>query len=423
VRGALVRGALVSGGLVVALLASSSSLAESPPAAPSKTPSSEAPAAKALLQPSWLTKALLRPTVLVEADYRVYPNDVEGTTGFALARLRPGLVFTPTPWFRAVTSIEFAGESPTILDAYARLSFGSVEVTFGYSKPPLFASFIYEPVHTLAFPDRAPVVTSFFIRRDLGADVHFRPTGLPLEAWVRAGNGTGSPLGNDNALPAGYGSVDLVLGRAHSRAPGSSEQSLGLRAGIAGLVESARDHAGISARTPMGFTYFRPPIVEGLRAVGEAHLVAYVGPVRLNVEMAAARECRTRDDDGNPSTARVALDPVSSYGLSAELAGTIFGSRRQPGIAPRPEKGQPFLGALEIAVRYDQLWLGRGASDVAPGGSKGGGLALKWWPTHFLSATAAGYVTRFGAAPIEEPEVLWSWGALLRLGVFWDLPG
>ncbi len=329
---------------------------------------------------------------------------------------------SPAPWFRAVATVELVGEAPAILDAFMRLRASEwAEFTIGYSKPPLFPSFIYEPVHTLPFPDRAPVVTSFRINRDVGADVHLTPRTLPLEGWLRIGNGSGSPLGNDNALPAGYAVLDLVLGRAWVGAA-PERRTFGLRLGGGALVESARDRDGVIGQTPLGFIYFRPVVVSGLRVVGEGHAIAYAGPVRLTLEGAFARESRSRDHDGNPSTPRIGLPSVDSYGLTTELAWVLRGAPRQVGHAPRAptrDDGRWSGGAVELAARYDGLWLGRRASDVRAGGSQGGALALKWWPTEFMAATLAGYLTRYGTPPIEEPSRLWSYGGVLRASFFW----
>lgn len=194
----------------------------------------------------------------------------------------------------------------------------------------------------------------------------------------------------------------------------------GLRLGAAGLYESTEDREGVAGVTPLGFRYYRPVIVSGERAVGEAHLVGYAGPVRLTVEGAIAREERSRDTDGNPSTPRASLPAITSYGLTAELAWTILGSPRQVGRAPLPDAATDWDGgSLELAARYDGMWLGRGADDVAEGGSQGGALALKWWPTNFLAASAAGYLTHYDQAAIERPDALWSWGVLGRVSFFW----
>lgn len=76
-------------------------------------------------------------------------------------------------------------------------------------------------------------------------------------------------------------------------------------------------------------------------------------------------------------------------------------------------------GELEVALRYDGMWLGRGEDLNAEGGSQGGTLAFKWWPKHFLSASVASYLTHYDAAAIERPDELWSWGLLGRVGFYW----
>lgn len=365
----------------------------------------------------------LRPTLLGEADYRVYPREEEGDAGFALARLRPGLVLEPAPWFRAVVAVEFVGEYPTILDAYMELRPTTwLDVHVGYAEPPLFTS-RYEPIHTLPFPDRAPVVSTFGVERDLGIDVHLAPHKFPFEGWFRVGNGPGSPLGNDNPLPAAYALLDLVLGRAWSGAA-KDARTFGLRVGAGGLLESTRDRDGIHGVTPLGFVYYRPTVVSGKRTVVTAHAIGYGGPLRITVEGAMAEESRSRDNDGNPDTARSELPALRSEGLTAELAWVLRGRAREVGVAPRsltPESGALEGGALEIAVRYDEIRLGRAASGVSPGGLRGGAASMKWWPTPFLAVALAGYSMRYVLPPIEEPDELNSWGVVARTSFFWGL--
>ncbi|MEZ4449291.1 MAG: hypothetical protein R3B09_07405 [Nannocystaceae bacterium] len=360
---------------------------------------------------------VLQPALLGELDYRAYPSEVEGSTGFAVGRFRMGLRYTPRPWIAAVGTVEYADKAPYLLDANLTLTPRPwIEVGLGYAKAPLFPSFRYEPVQTLPFPDRAPVVTAFRVRRDLGAEVHLAPRRAPIEAIARIGNGSGSILGNDNALPAGYGSLDLVLGRARA---GHGDDRLGLRLGAGGMIESVRDRDGIVGQTPMGFVYYRPVVVSGRREVAEAHAIGYVGPLRLTFESAIAREARSVDDDGDPDTARVAADPITSTGLTGELAWTALGGPRSPGRAPTIAPAPRWRGgALELAGRVDAVALGRGARDVTSGGSLGGALSAKWWPVDFLAVTVVGYLTRFDVAPIDEPTRTLSWGLLTRVSVF-----
>lgn len=362
----------------------------------------------------------LQPSLLAEADYRAYPSELEGNTGFALGRLRPGLVLHPTPWFLGVVAVELAREHPEVLDAFARFRpLPWVEFSGGYSRPPMFGSF-YDPVHIMPFPDLSPVVNAFRVRRDLGVDVHVAPRTVPIDAWIRLGNGTGSPLGNDNALPALYLAADLVLGRTWT---GNRDgRTFGLRLGASTLIESSRDRDGITGTTPLGFVYYRPNVVSGLRVVSDVHFIGVAGPVRATFEGAYAHESRSRDDDGNPATPRTDLPAIKSYGLTAELAWTLLGRPREVARAPQATQGPWRGGALELAARFDRLWLGRGANDVVAGGTRGCAVAVKWWPAAFLSTTLAAYTQRYDTAPIEEPNNRWSWGLIARASFFWGLP-
>lgn len=365
---------------------------------------------------------VLRPTALVDAAYRVFAREEEGIDGFSLRRMRGGFVLAPAAWFRGVGTVELAGESPTVLDAYARV--GLVEglsLMVGYSKPPLLATFFTEPVYAMVLPDRSVVDTAFRVRRDVGLELLAAPASLPLEARLRVGNGAGSPLGNDNVEPAGYAALDLVLGRAQGARPDAGQETLGLRVGASGLVESVEDRQGVVGRTPLGFAFYRPPVVRGSRMVVEGHVLGYAGPLRLSAEAVMASESRSRDDDGNPATERVDLPTVRSYGLTVELVWTALGEPRRPGAPPRVPSGGPRWrgGALEVALRYDGVWLGREATDVTPGGGQLGTLGVRWWPTEFVSAYLSGYAAGYDEAPIEAPGEDSSWGVIAGTSFFW----
>ncbi|MCA9691284.1 MAG: hypothetical protein KC636_16895 [Myxococcales bacterium] len=364
---------------------------------------------------------MFTPTALVEVDYRQRAHEAEGTSGFAFARGRLGLRLSPTDWVTAVVTAEFIGDhGPYLLDGYAAFRpLRWLTVTAGYSKPPLFASFRHEPVATLPMPVRSSVVNEMRVRRDLGVEAQLRPRRAPIELIVRLGNGTKALLGNDNHTPTGYAALDLVLGRPRVD---RRRHDLGVRLGIAGLVDDAGEHDAIAGRTPLGFTYARPVVADGLRVILEEHLIAYAGPVRLVIEAAWAREARTYDDDGDAGTPPVPVEPVESWGLTGELTWTIRGAWREVGAQPRGpwDRGDRWDGgALELATRLDRLWLGRGAAALADVGGTTGALSLKWWPTYFLALDLYGDVTRFDAPPIETPARSWSWTALLRASFFW----
>ena len=343
----------------------------------------------------------LRPTLVLDADFRTYPSRDEGHTGFSIARLRPGLRLTHGGWFTAAAVAELAEGRAEVLDAYARLRVAEwASLTAGLSTPPLFLSAVHDASFRMPFPDRAPVVRAFRIRRDLGLGVELTPAAIPLELRFRVGNGTGSPTDNDEGLPALYGNLEWVSGA--------------LRLGLSVLAERAGAREGISGRTPVDFVYFRPGEVRGWRRVGVVHATALVGPVRLVTETAYAREAR----DGGGGTPGAQPESVGAAGLTAAISWVLHGLPRGEGSAPGPLPGSAF-GALELSARYDGMWLGLHTADVIPGGSQGGAVALKWWATDFLSTTLAGTYTRYTGSPVEALGRADSWSLLARVSVFW----
>jgi phosphate-selective porin OprO/OprP len=357
---------------------------------------------------------------ILEADYRQLSDPVEGNNGFALARARLGLHLRPTDWLLAVGTVELVGgDGPALLDGYAQFTATPwLELTVGYAKPPLFASFRHEGVTTLPMPMRSAIVNEMRVRRDVGVEARFAPRRAPLEAIVRLGNGS-MTFANDNATPTGYGALDLVLGRAWV---GGRSEVFGLRLGAAALLDNTEEHDSIAGVTPLGYVYAQPVRASGLRAIATTHAIAYAGPVRLVVEGAFVQEGRSDDDDGDPSTPAIELDPVRSWGLTGELTWTIRGGWRGVGRAPAVASvldGAWDGGAVELALRADRFWLGRGAPDLFRTGGTTMALASKWWPTRFLALTVYGDATRFDAPPVATPERMWGWTALLRASFFW----
>lgn len=331
--------------------------------------------------------------------------------------LRPGLILTPNQWFTGVANVEFAGEYARILDAFARIqATEDLEIVVGYSKPVLFSAFTDTPEFALVFGEHSPVVDGFRVNRDVGAEVRYAPTSLPLEARARIGNGTGSALGNDNSMPAGYASLDLLLGRAHRTA--TDPNALGFRLGASALFENVRDRNGILGRTPLDFVYYRPAIVSNNRLIAEIHAILYTGPLRLTLDAAAANEERSRDHDGNPDTPRIMQDPIQSYGLGAELSYVLTGQPRLPNSRPQPTPASS-TGALELAARFDLLKLGRGTDQVNPGGAKAAALSLKWWPTQFLSTSLSAYMNHFDTLPVENPTSNYSYNFVAHTSFSW----
>lgn len=359
----------------------------------------------------------VKPILLGEIDLRFHAaKRVEGEDGFAAARLRLGLQADVTSWFRAVGQAEWARDKPALLDAYAELRpLAGWALRIGASKTPLVSSAYDEPIYTLPVPERAMVTTAFWSGRDLGVELHKIATpSFPIEAWLRAGNGSGAVLGNDNSDFSMDARLDVALGRAMPGAPAALPFGLRLGAGL--HLDSVEDRPGVTGATADGFTFYRPPTVTGPRRVAEAHAVLFAGPVQLTAGAAIAHESRSKDTDGNPETPRVPLPEIASRGGFAEAAWMITGHHRTPGAWPVATRWNVWdWGALEVAGRVERLDLGQGAPDVEPGGATTGALSLRWWATSFAALSAAFYAHAYDRPPIEEPERNDTWLALLRL--------
>jgi phosphate-selective porin OprO and OprP len=388
--------------LSLTLLARVSAAQTPPPSA--AAPSAAAPSAPVELQG------------LLEGDYRYFTSDAEGYAGLALRRARMGLRARPLPWLDLRFVGEYARATAGILDAFATLRAGDeLEVSAGFFRMPTMPSGRDDRVFSLPIPERAMTVTALWPNRDLGVEAHWFPKRVPLEVWARFGNGSGNPLGPESSVPTGALRVDLALGRANLHAP--RDHLWGLRVGVAGLVGDVLDRVGIAGVTPLGFQFYRPPSIEGLRATVTAHLRAWVGAVQLSIEGGVARDGRSRDTDGNPATPRVALDPVYTWGAVGELAWMVSGHRRVAGEWPVGERDgwmPRALGAWELSARVERLTLSDMASDVQPGGVWGFAAALRWWANRWAALALAGYHHRFDRAPIEAPDTTSSWSLLLR---------
>jgi phosphate-selective porin OprO/OprP len=370
----------------------------------------------------------ITPTLLTQLDADAHPEAAEGQNGFSFARFRPGLWAQPTDWAFALATVEFAeSESPAILDGFVTLvPTHGIRLTLGYSKNPLFLSARSELDGTMPMPELSMPVRALWPGRDLGIEGHFIPHGLPLEAWLRIGNGTNGPIGKavtDSASFAYTARLDATAGRGKFDA--SPRDFFGLRVGVGAYFDDTEDHAGISGTTEGGYVFFQPPTVTGTRSTVEAHALVYAGPFRLLLEGGAAFENRATNASGSENGQRVSLDPVATRGESAELAWMITGQRRTLGAWPIHAKNKLFafdkLG-VEASARVERLDIGRDARDVKPSGSTGGSAALTCWLSDAMSVAVAGYIYGYDAAPIDEPSRTSSWLLQSRFTLYFNPP-
>lgn len=350
---------------------------------------------------------VVHPIAMIEVDGVGIPGEMEGNTGLFVRRLYLGARWEPSPWVAVVGTVNAAaGEhDPLVVDASVEAHRGPLSFSVGYGKTPLFASASL-PIESTPLPELSMVARAWWPGRDAGVALHLGSPTLPVEAWLRLGNGSRSPLGNDDPEPAGDARVDLVLGRARD----AGAAAWGLRLGIGGHLQPIEDGAGLSASLPTGYTFWRSPAVSGDRWIAEAHLMGQAGPVQLTVEGARAEEGRSEDTDGNPLTPRAAQAAVGSWGGAAELAWMIVGEPRGVGGWPAGDT----LG-VELSARGERVSLGEGAADVEPGGATGFEAAARLWTPPGLALGASGGWFTFDTAPFDEPDVTETWFILGRV--------
>jgi phosphate-selective porin OprO and OprP len=367
------------------------------------------------------------PYFMMETDALIHSAEVEGENGFEIRRLRLGLVAHPLRWLTAVGIAEYASAvEPTVhvWEGYLDVApWEPLHLSFGFRRTPLFHIAKDELFEGMAVPELPLAVRSFWPGVDLGLEAHYLPLQVPIEAWARVGNGSGTPLGNNSDKLAYEGRVDLVLGRP--RLASHSRDFLGMRLGVGIHVGSLVNEPGVGASTADNYVFARPTIVNGLQSIGEAHLALWVGRATLDVEAGHVIEERGQNATGSATAPLMLLPSAESWGGFAELAYMIWGEPRIPGAWPNASPWNASLakGGVEIGGRFDYVAIDQDVpssmTGVTASGAKGGEVALRWWATSFLAVGMAGYYLRYDVAPVEEPTQRNSWLWLSRATFSW----
>lgn len=362
------------------------------------------------------------PTGMLELDHRtaigdagVTPasgNDVVDEEGaraaFAVSRFRGGLRLTEDRW-QVQINAEMVGQTLAPLDAFAdyRLADGLV-LQVGQARGPLGGLFHRESITGQAFSERAAIELAFRQRRDLGVGLDWQPAELPLAVVARVGNGSGP----DDVMPALYLALEGRFGRAHRK---HTARAHGLWLGVSGLLESVEARSSVGFKAPFGRPLIRGHAVHGDRAVMDAFAVAFLGPVRLRLEVAFANEAARGPASSAPGgsgglgglgglaltglaltnraqatqsqTAADAPD-IRSLGGTAEVNWVVRGAARAVGQAPRaPETGP----AIELSVRFDGLRAGTGEDAYLVQEIGLGALGAKAWINDWWAFAVVGF--------------------------------
>jgi phosphate-selective porin OprO/OprP len=241
----------------------------------------------------------------------------------------------PTSWFIASGTLEYdGGESVRVFEAYLEaVAATSWHFSAGLRRTPLFHTAKDEYLEGLPIPELSLPVRALWPGIDLGADVHYTPDTLPVEAWIRVGNGSQSIQGNSDEHLAYDARVDWVQGRAR----GQADSRFGLRIGGGGHIKYQENAPGLTDSTLDGFTFYHPTSTFGWQAIGEAHAAFWMGPLTATLEGGIAREERSRPVPGAFTGQRVSQAPIFTRGAALEVGWMLRGAPglRGSGLASR----------------------------------------------------------------------------------------
>ena len=206
-----------------------------------------------------------QPLALLQIDGRSLIHTdglaVEGNDGFVVPRARLGGRMSAGHMTLQVV-MEGARDKPGVLEAFGTVRLGDadnvLDVIAGLARSPLLLGGL-DPLVLMPLNERSALERTMWPGRELGVGVYVAPSSLPLEVWTRVTNGNvNALLGNDNAGLAADARIDLAWGAARRRA---RPDGPGLRLGLSSRAEDTDDEAGRAGTTPLGFTYWLPPLV------------------------------------------------------------------------------------------------------------------------------------------------------------------
>jgi phosphate-selective porin len=350
----------------------------------------------------------------VQADFRSFPDWPAGDEGggslhgdeFEWRRLRIGIQgrWKRLTWEADVDPVfDDPNEGEELKDAWLSLRLAkALQVRGGHMKLPVSPERLTSPSKT-DFIERAAVVEAIAPTRDWGVMLHGEiGRFLEYQAGVFEGDGSQS---DDRAGTTAAARLVLKpsawLDLAGSFAQGDVEA-----AAVGGDLDPRPK--GFSGRGASGYGFFPPVFVEGRRLRWGADARIQAGPVSLWGEFLEGREERKGQ---GPSVED--LPDLKGDGWSVTATWLVTGEKKTRTIRPdHPLFGGP--GALEIAVRYEELWFddvsnkgfesaGSRAANVRPAGLRAFTGGLSWWPSPFLRLMGNVVVERYDDA-LRAPE-------------------
>lgn len=350
--------------------------------------------------------SVLRIHALVQLDGRWFPSDggIAGNDTFLIRRGRLGIDGRVNRVIEFQVTPEFAGSSPTLLDANLNLAWRkSLQVRAGRFKAPVGLEQLQSDPWAL-FAERA-FPSQLTTSRDLGVLLHGELAGGRTSYALGIFNGVGD---GGSAASTDVDDHKDVVGRVFVQPFRGRETSVwsGLGFGLGVSTGRQTGATGVTSgyRTDGQQTFFR--YRSGVVADGSLTRLApqaswYRGPVGVMAEFT-----QSRADVRLPAVAATASVKHEAWQLAGGLVLTGENASYR-GVVPYsdfdPANGG--WGAWELTARYSRLELDAGAfpifADPAASATSASaiGLGVNWYLTRTLRATLDYFRTEFDRAP------------------------
>jgi len=258
--------------------------------------------------------------------------------------------------------------------------------------------------------------------RDWGGMIHGTLAKLKYQVGVFAGDGSGK-TSRSESIGAGRLTYTLakglVLGASYMQGKVVPNVSLD--------PTQEPDAKGLHGQTPVGWTFWRRPHVDGTRRRMGIEASFTRGPFRLIGEAAEGREQRL----GQGS---VKQDLPDSYGRAWYLTASYLVTGQKKVSRIRPERGHFYggIGAIELAARVERLnfddvgadtgfaGYGNRARNIAPTADWVLSLGINWFVTDFLKFQADAYQDHFNdllITPNPPQTSYWSLVGRIQIGI------
>ncbi len=300
--------------------------------------------------------------VKLQTDFRASEWDLEHEGGtFELSRRRVGAKGELTKYVDFEVEAELRKDNPW-RDVFVNVKPASAfEVQGGKFKVPFSADQLTSPTE-IDFVNRSLLAETIAPARDIGVMVHGRlfKRLLTYELGAFKNDGENARLEKDPFLLPGEAPPPNEHSAAvrvtvepfrHGSAPKMLEP---MQVGVAFTTSDVPEGLNsLEGKSVLGFTFFEPMYVLGRRRRVGAEFVWTPGPYSVKAEYARSDEARMRQGLGD-----VDLSDFVASGWYVSGSWAVTGESKSGGIAPRKPLFRGGFGALELAMRYEELGFG-----------------------------------------------------------------